>query len=70
MPDPSNTPEALSGFINHKADSLSRIASAMERIATQLEQGPMEGPLTFYDQLASVADELGNINRALPGEFS
>jgi hypothetical protein len=52
------------------SESLSRIASALERIATQLEEGSEEGPLTFYDQLASVADELGNINRALPEEFS
>ena len=52
------------------SELLARIASALERIATQLEKGSEEGPLTFYDQLASVADELGNINRALPGEFS
>jgi hypothetical protein len=55
------------------SDSLFRIADALERIATQLEKGPedppLKTPLTFYDQLASVADELGSINRALPGEL-
>jgi hypothetical protein len=52
------------------SESLIRIASALERIATQLEKSPDEAPLTFHDQLALVGDFLDSINRALPGEFS